>query len=99
MNTYEHNLLDERYFVDKWLLLGVFVDEYRNKRPVLYWLPKLHKIPYYIMLTAYSGPCATTELSILLASCLTVIKNHIINYCEKVYEKTVENLFWPIKNS
>ena len=41
----------------------------------------------------------TTELSKLLTSCLTAVKNHVIRYCEKVYERSGKNLFWSIKNS
>ena len=40
-----------------------------------------------------------TELLTLLTSCLTTIKNHVIKYCEKVYERSGKNLFWSIKNS
>ena len=43
--------------------------------------------------------CTTTDLSKLLISCLTTIKNHVIKYCEKVYEMSGKNLFWSIKNS
>ena len=43
--------------------------------------------------------CTTTELSILLTSCLTAIKNHVIKYCTTVYERNGKNLFWSIKNS
>ena len=35
----------------------------------------------------------------MLTSCLTTIKNHVIKYCEKVYERSGKNLFWSIKNS
>ena len=35
----------------------------------------------------------------LLTSCLTTITNHVIKYCEKVYERSGKNLFWSIKNS
>ena len=35
----------------------------------------------------------------MLTSCLTTIKNHVIKYCEKVYERCGKNLFWSIKNS
>ena len=35
----------------------------------------------------------------MLATCLTTIKNHVIRYCEKVYERSGKNLFWSIKNS
>ena len=48
---------------------------------------------------AFSSACTTTELSILLTSCLTAIKNHVIKYCTTVYERNGKNLFWSIKNS
>ena len=51
------------------------------------------------MFIANSSSCTTTELSKLLISCLTVIKNNLIKYCEKVYERSSINLFWSIKNS
>ena len=35
----------------------------------------------------------------MLTSCLTTIENHVIKYCEKVYERSGKNLFWSIKNS
>ena len=35
----------------------------------------------------------------MLTSCLTIIKNHVIKYCEKVYERSGRNLVWSIKNS
>ena len=41
----------------------------------------------------------TTELSKLLTSCLTAVKNHVIRYCEKVYERSGKYLFGSIKNS
>ena len=46
-----------------------------------------------------SSACTATELSILLTSCLTAIKNHVIKYCTTVYERNGKNLFWSIKNS
>ena len=51
------------------------------------------------MFIANSSSCTTSELSILLTSCLTLIKNHVIKYCTTDYEKNGENLFWSIKNS
>ena len=38
-------------------------------------------------------------MSILLTSCLTAIKNHVIKYCTTVYERNGKTLFWSIKNS
>ena len=48
---------------------------------------------------ANSSSCTTTELSKFLTSCLTAVKNHVIRYCEKVYERSGKNLFWSIINS
>ena len=78
---------------------GVFVDEDHCKLLMLYGLPKLHKRPYKLRFIANSSSCTTTELSILLTSCLTVIKNHVIKYCTTVKEKNGKNLFWSIKIS
>ena len=64
----------------------------------MYWLPKLHKRPYKARFIANSSSCTTTELSKLFTSCLTAVKNHVIRYCEKVYERSSKNLFWSIKN-
>ena len=75
----------------------------------MYWLPKLHKRTYKArssvrFLTtgrfiANSNSCTATELSKLLTSCLTAVKNHVIRYCEKVYERSGKNLFWSIRHS
>ena len=77
------------------LKFSVCVKERQDRLPTMYWLPKLHKRPY----KARSSSCTTTELSKLLTSCLTAVKNHVIRYCEKVYESSGKNLFWSIKNS
>ena len=57
----------------------------------MYWLPKLHKRPYKARFIANSSSCTTTVLSKLLTSCLTAVKNHVIRYCEKVYERSIKN--------
>ena len=78
---------------------GVFVGEDHSKLPTLYRLPKLHKRPFKSRFIVNSSSCTTTELSILLTSCLTLIKNHVIKYCTIVYERNGKNLYWSIKNS
>ena len=75
------------------------VNDDQERLPTFYWLPNLHKKPYKARFIANSSSCTTTELSKLLTSCLTTIKNHVIKYCEKVYERSGKNLFWSIKNS
>ena len=78
---------------------AVSVNEDQERFPTFYWLPKLHKKTYKARFIANSSSCMTTELSKLITSCLTTIKNHVIKYCEKVYERSGKNLFWSIKNS
>ena len=78
---------------------GLFVDEDHSMLPTLYWLPKLYILPYKSRFIANYSACKTTELSILLTSCLTAIKNHVIKYCTTGYEKNGKKIFWSIKNS
>ena len=81
------------------LKFSVCVKERQDRLPTMYWLPKHHKKTYKARFIANSGSCTTTELSKLLTSCLTAVKNHVIRYCEKVYERSGKILFWSIKNS
>ena len=53
--------------------------------------------PYKSRFIANSSACTTTELSILLTSCLTAIKNHVIKYCTTVYERNGKKLFGLLK--
>ena len=78
---------------------AVSVNEDQERLPTFYWLPNLHKKTYKARFIANSSSCTTTELSKLLTSCLTTIKNHVIKYYETVYEMTGKNLFLAIKNS
>ena len=73
----------------------------KTKRDFLHSIGYLNctKKPYKARFIANSSSCTTTELSKLLTSCLTTIKNHVIKYCEKVYERSGKNHFWSIKNS
>ena len=79
------------------LKFSVCVKERQDRLPMMYWLPKLHKRPYKARFIANSSSCTTTELSKLLTSCLTAVKNHVIRYCEKVYESQVKICFGQLK--
>ena len=73
------NRLDKTSIVDRHRChmaaqFGLCVDEDHGKLPMLYWLPKLHKRSYKLRFIANSSACTTTELAILLTSCLTAIK-------------------------
>ena len=69
----------------------------RGTNLTLYWLPKLHKRPYKSRCIANSSSCSITELSILLNSCLTAIKKHVIKYCTTVFERNGKNFFGLLK--
>ena len=71
----------------------LFVDENHSKLPTLYWLPKLHKRPYKSRFIANSSACTTTELSILLTSCLTAIKTKSLNIAQLFMKEMVKNYF------
>ena len=75
------------------------ISENQEKLPTLYWLPKLHKRPYKSRFIANYSSCTTTELSKLLTSCLTAVKNHLNKYYDTCYERDGTNRFWSIKNS
>ena len=51
------------------------IKEKQDRFSTLYWLPKLHKRPYKARFIANSSSCTTTNLSKLLTSCLTAVKN------------------------
>ena len=102
--AYEETSIDEKSVVyshsnEKPNKFAVDVKEHQDRLPTMYWLPKLHKIPFKARFIANSSSCTTTELSNLLTSCLTAIKAKVIKYCETVYERSGKNMFWPIKNS
>ena len=88
----------KRYLGSPQKTMQVVWHKRQGRLPTMYW-PKLHKRPYKARFIANSSSCTTTELSKLLTSCLTAVKNHVIRYCEKVYERSGTNLFWSIKNS
>ena len=73
-------------------MFAVGIKENQEHLPTLYWLPKLHKRPYKAHFIANSSSCTTIELSKLLTSCITAVKNHLIIYCGTIYEKDGINL-------
>ena len=105
--NFKNTINNLKYYINNWEKYNLNLKEKINviniyiqsQLPTFYWLPKLHKKPYKARFIANSSSCTTTELSKLLTSCLTTIKNHVIKYCEKVYERSGKNLFWSIKNS
>ena len=70
---------------------AVSVNEDQERLLTFYWLPKLHIKPYKARFIANSSSCTTTELSKLLTSCLTTIKNHVIKYCENSMKGPVKS--------
>ena len=77
-------------------LLSLFLlsaKENQDKVPTLYWLPKLHKNPYKARFIANSSSCMTTELSKLLTSCLTAVKNMLSSIVKRYMRDPVKTYF------
>ena len=94
--------LSERVIVDGHgchtaLHFGVKAKENQDKVPRLYWLPKLHKKPYKARFIANSSSCTTTELSQLLTSCLTAVKNMLSNIVKRYMRDPVKTYFGRLK--
>ena len=79
------------------LHFGVKAKENQDKVPTLYWLPKLHKKPYKARFIANSSSCTTTELSKLLTSCLTAVKNMLSNIVKRYMRDQVKAYFGLLK--
>ena len=67
--------------------------------PTFNWLPKLHKQQYKARFIANSSSCTTIKLSKLLTSCLTAIKNMLLNNVKKSMKGPVKIIFGHSKNS
>ena len=94
--------LSERVIVDgrgchTALHFGVKAKENQDKVPTLYWLPKLHKKPYKARFIANSSSCTTTELSKLLTSCLTAVKNMLSSIVKRCRRNQVKTYFGLLK--
>ena len=72
----------------------VSVDEDQERLPT-FLLATLQ--PHKSRFISNSSSCTINELSKLLTSCITSIKNHAFKNCEKVYERSGKNPFWYIK--
>ena len=105
VDTYAYRLqpsLSERVIVDGHgchtaLHFGVKAKENQDKVPTLYWLPKLHKKPYKANFIANSSSCTTTELSKLLTSCLTAVKNMLSSIVKRYMRDPVKTYFGLLK--
>ena len=96
--------LSERVVVDGHgchtaLHFGVKAKENQDKVPTLYWLHKLNKKTYKARFIANSSSCTTTELSKLLTTCLTAVKNMLSNISKRYIRDPVKTYFGLLKNS
>ena len=95
--------LSERVIVDgrgchTALPFGVKAEVNQDKVPTLYWLPKFHKNPIkQDVFIANSSSCTTTELSKLLISCLTAVKNMLSSIVKRYIRDQVKTYFGLLK--
>ena len=79
------------------LHFGVKAKENQDKVHTLYWLPKLHRKPYKARFIVNSSSCTTTELSKLLTSRLTAVKNMLSSIVKKYMRDPVKTYFGLLK--
>ena len=79
--------------------LGIPSPENNNDLPSLYWIPKLHKTPYKARFIAGSSKCSTKELSKILTSVLSTIKEGPQKYCDVLFSRSGINQMWILQNS
>ena len=85
------NILNHHYHSN------VKAKENQDKVPTLYWLPKLKKNPYKARFIANSSSCTTTELSKLLTSYSTAVKNMLSNIVKRYVRDPVKTYFGLLK--
>jgi hypothetical protein len=80
--------------------IHIDIEENMMKLPNMYWLPKMHKIPYpkerYV---AASNCCTTKKLSSILTNCFKLSLLQHRKYCNTIYNNTGVNMMWIIDNS
>ena len=79
------------------LNFGVKAQENQDRVPTLNWLPKLHKETYKARFIANSSSCTTIELSKLLTSCLTAVKNMSSSIVKRYMRDPVKIYFGLLK--
>ena len=79
------------------LHFGVKAIENQDRVPTFYcsWLLKLYKNPYKARFIANSSSCMTIELSKLLTSCLTAVKN-MLSSTVKRYMRDPVNIYFGL---
>ena len=64
--------------------------------PRLFWIPKLHKNLYKCRFIAGSRQCSTKHLSVVVNSCLQVVREQFRKYCLAIEKNSGMNTFWSI---
>ena len=75
------------------LHFGLKAKENQDKVTTLYWLTKIHKKTYKARFIANSSSCTTTELSKLLTSCLSAVKNMLSSIVKRYMRDPVKTYF------
>ena len=84
---------------DLYNLFKIRCKDNNKKVAKLYWLPKLHKVPYKFRFIAGAKQSTTKSLSIKINKGLSVIREHFRRYCEAIYNNSGINCFWSILSS
>ena len=82
--------------IDKCKALNTVVKITQHNLNTMYWIPKLHEKPFKARFISNYRSCTTINISTLMTSCLSKIKDHFELYCDKAYQNsgTGIDLLW-----
>jgi hypothetical protein len=81
------------------LKYGITLSSVHKQLPILFWTPKMHKIPSKQRFIAASHSCTTKTISSIITKCLKQIYFAHKIYCDHIHSYTGFNLMWIINSS
>ena len=80
-------------------LFEINVSDSNKKIPLLFAIPKMHKVPYKFRFISGARACSTKQISVLLNNALLVIRNKLKADCFKACSETPFNYFLSINST
>ena len=77
---------------------GFKVDEREKDLPIMYWIPKMHKVPTASRFIIASQQCSTKQISKSVSNAFKLIFHQIQNFHKKAKFLRNYNKFWVLQN-
>ncbi len=95
-NSFDQLISEHQDYTD---LFGLNFKEEDNVLPVIFPVPKLHKIPYKFRFIAGARKSSMKPISLCLTRILTFMKEHFRNYCLAMEVFSGTKSYWSIDSS